>query len=118
VDMLSVLLEFHDSFHKKFNVNVDRLERVRFTFQRTTFRTAHAGIMAAQISMGKSMLLPSKETVQTIRNQPYNTTRMCPSIWKWTSSLLNVEQKHAVKEIVKGRFRPLPHIIFGPPGTG
>ena len=118
VGMISVLLEFHASFHKNFNVNVDRVERVRFTFQRTSFRTAHAGILAAPSSMGKSMLLPTKDTVQTIRNQPYTPSRAYPSIWKWTSSLLNAEQKRAVEEIVKGRFCPLPHVIFGPPGTG
>lgn len=118
VGMISVLLEFHGSFHKNFDVNVDRVERVRFTFQRTTFRTAHAGILAAQTSMGETMLLPSKDIVQTIIRHRLSTGRARPIVWKWTSSLLNVEQKCAVEEIVKGRLRPLPYVIFGPPGTG
>jgi hypothetical protein len=115
VEQLDVLLEFHRSFHNNFDVRLDRIEKVRFTFQRTTFRTAHAGILQAPQSMKRFMLLPSKADVQQCTT---TTPRRCPSRWKWTSSMMNEEQQQAVKEIVRGRFRPLPYVIFGPPGTG
>ena len=120
VEQLDVLMEFNKSFHHKFNVNVDRVDRVRFTFTRTPFRTAHAGIVAIPESMGRSMLMPSKTDGQTISTIP-STERICPTEFRWTSgaaATLNEEQKQAVREIVKGTRRPLPYVIFGPPGTG
>jgi len=119
VELLDVLLEFHPSFHKKFNVSVDRVDLVRFTFSRTAFRTSHAGCLQAPKTMGASMLMPKPVHVEKIKKQQHQRVlRILPQRFAWASQSLNEEQKLAVTEIAKGTLRPMPYCIFGPPGTG
>ncbi|CAB9509556.1 Putative helicase MOV-10 [Seminavis robusta] len=118
VELLDVLMEFHKSFHRSFNVSVDRVDLVRFTFGRTAFRTSHTGALFAPQRMGPDMLMPQLSHAHWIRsNQERRDHRYCPDSFRWTKPL-NEKQKQAVQQIVKGSLRPMPSIIFGPPGTG
>lgn len=121
VELLDVLIEFHHSFHMKFNVKLDRVDLVRFTFSRTSIRTSHAGCLLAPShkNMGRRMLMPTTQHVTQIRkNAHQQVKRIIPNRFAWTSHNINGEQMEAVKQISQGALRPMPYIIFGPPGTG
>lgn len=109
IRLLEVLLDFDPSFQQHHVANVDRVD-VRFTFSRTTFRTSHEGILLAPETMGKGMLLPEPTSFDC----PARTVRNI----HWANQNLNHEQKLAVENVLWGKARPLPYIIFGPPGTG
>jgi hypothetical protein len=109
--LLEILIEFDRSFHQTFNHALDKVN-VRFTFSRTTFRTSHEACSKAPQSMGEYMLTPKREHWII----PY--PRIVPDNLQWANPTLNVEQRAAVTRIVKGGRRPLPYVLFGPPGTG
>ncbi|KAG7358960.1 DNA/RNA helicase, superfamily II, SNF2 family protein [Nitzschia inconspicua] len=119
VQLLHVLLEFHQSFHRSFNVSLDRVDLVRFTFSRTTFRTSHQGCLLAPSVLRSAMLMPNSVHIRRIlHNSNQHTTRILPETFLWASRSLNDEQKVAVEHIARATLRPMPYIIYGPPGTG
>jgi helicase MOV-10 len=114
VRQLDVALDFHPSFVAKFNPAVDRVD-VRFTFSRVTYRTSHEGCVAAESSMGPRLLFPNPGHLLTIgaiaEGSPTNNIL-------WANRNLNEEQQLAVSRVLEGNFRPVPYVVFGPPGTG
>jgi helicase MOV-10 len=119
VQLLDLLLQFHQSFHRSFNVDLNRVHLVRFTFSRTSFRTSHQGCLLAPSTMKADLLMPKPIHVQRIqRNILQRKMRVVPDNLSWASRILNEEQKEAVQQIVKGMLLPMPYVIFGPPGTG
>ena len=68
IEQLCINMEFNSTFHRLFNVNIYRIEHVRFTFRRTPFRTSHAGIGMTTQHIHQSMLIPTNnDTIQQLR---------------------------------------------------
>lgn len=109
--LLDVLMELDGSFHRKFDESLDTVD-VRFTFSRTTLRTSHEACSKAASMMGKVMLTPNSE------HDVASFERIMPRSLQWANRNLNDEQRAAVFNILKGKGRPRPFILFGPPGTG
>jgi hypothetical protein len=112
VRLHEVWLLFSSAF--KYN-GVDRVH-ARFTFSRMPYRLTHEAVVRAEERMKKLMLIPDVQDVVRLREN--SLVRSVPQGWIWANRNLNQEQSNAVMQIVQGGLRPLPYIIFGPPGTG
>ena len=114
VEQNSVLLKFHTSFHQSHGLKDYRIE---FYFSRMSFRKQqHALSMNfKQDGLGLDFLFPDASTI-TFKKPQINVTSA--DAIKWFNESLNKFQKDAVVNILRGEARPLPYIIFGPPGSG
>ena len=115
IRLLDVMMELCGSFQNSFNPLLDRVF-VRFTYSRKTLRTMHEGAKQADDKMGIAMLAPTTMIVDSIQQSDHS--RDMPEHFNWANRNLNEEQKLAVSNIVHGKCRPVPYIVFGPPGTG
>jgi hypothetical protein len=118
VKLAEVVLEFDPRFKKKFDQSVDRVQ-VQFSFSRMTFRTSHRACHdLAETQMGASMLMPLPRHLEEFQRQEADVDVSFTALSPWANRSLNPEQQSAILRIVQASLRPLPYIIFGPPGTG
>lgn len=102
-----ILLKFNESFHNEYrNDDLD----VEFYFNRTSVRREHQSIDHAlqMFDIVFPTTVVSKSPLVNLKGgkiEPFN-------------KLLNERQTMAVSRIVTGCGRPVPYILFGPPGTG
>ncbi|KAM9320258.1 helicase MOV-10 [Gastrophryne carolinensis] len=84
---------------------------VTFTFNRLPLRIHHRAVDLAKERQLKDVLFPTFSNQQCILN--------ADRLSLFDRSLeSNPQQYMAVKQIVSGKSRPAPYLIFGPPGTG
>eukprot|EP00526_Cylindrotheca_closterium_P000406 CAMPEP_0113660700 /NCGR_PEP_ID=MMETSP0017_2-20120614/33041_1 /TAXON_ID=2856 /ORGANISM="Cylindrotheca closterium" /LENGTH=890 /DNA_ID=CAMNT_0000575355 /DNA_START=492 /DNA_END=3164 /DNA_ORIENTATION=- /assembly_acc=CAM_ASM_000147 len=116
VRQLEVVMDLHSRFGNNFNTGLDRVT-VHFTFSRMTLRTSHKVLnnTLAEKELGAAILVPTREQVAQFQSsEDRQQVRLVPR----ANRSLNPEQEAAVQRIVNGQLRPMPYIIFGPPGTG
>ncbi|XP_014205092.1 probable RNA helicase armi [Copidosoma floridanum] len=136
-----VFLKFHSNFHESYNGEDCQVE---FKSSTTVLQRSHTAIGAVINNLGQDILFPTRvhlkkpqynfveegeeaeENEQPKLSELTNAEerlKLVESIvykrnLKWFNKKLNIYQKNAVKNILKGLARPLPYVIFGPPGTG
>ncbi|XP_050442332.1 probable RNA helicase armi [Adelges cooleyi] len=137
----TIMLKFDPEFHSICG-NYDF--SVTFFHSRTIYRKQHEIINEVwrKSSLGEAFLFPYKESMEyqppkiimennkkeQQENGQWNENlnsenKLLPKPKviceiRWFNKKLNSEQKCAVMNILKGEGRPMPYVIFGPPGTG
>lgn len=116
-----ILVKFSEHFHEKYNG-----EDHKITFQPTrgAFQKQHHAINCVTSAMGLDFLFPTKINIREpwmdlkINENGNLATNDFDNEFNWHNPMLNPIQKEAIKNILRSEARPLPYIIFGPPGTG
>eukprot|EP00961_Rhodomonas_salina_P290448 3924462-Rhodomonas_salina.4 len=102
------------SFNTCVMADLSRLARstfqVEFVFPRTPMRIFHTGIHASS-QLPPALLYPALPIPQ----MPPRIPDFAPRSAQVSS---NPQQRRAVLAILQGTSRPVPYLLFGPPGTG
>lgn len=97
--------------------------RIDFHFSRSSFRNFHHAVdtITSEAGLGFNFLFP--EVRKVIALQPKIIAELDDGKLKvfnknvdWIDNKLNAYQKEAIVNILRGDCRPLPYIIYGPPG--
>lgn len=132
-----IFLKFEPQFHERYSREECDVE---FKAMSSVIQRCHNGINSAMVNLGKDILFPvhvgedkkpqynfteegEEETFDLINCITDNYLESFKNSLNrrkivWLNKQLNKYQKVAVKNILKGLARPLPYVIFGPPGTG
>lgn len=114
-----LLIKFSDGFHSRYNGEDYSLT---FDFSRSKFiKLQNAVAKTAKKTFGQSLLFPRKVITQTAQ-VPFKMENgqlmmdLNENKSNWFNGYLNYVQKTAVMNVLRAEARPMPHIIFGPPG--
>ncbi|XP_028398184.1 RNA helicase Mov10l1-like isoform X2 [Dendronephthya gigantea] len=102
-----VLLKFHEDFHVTYDM--DSYD-VMFFFNRTPLRRCHKAVETAKF-LADQVLFPNEVLIKLPQELVKNDKGLF-------NSKLNERQRAAVSRILIGQCRPMPYVLFGPPGTG
>lgn len=94
--------------------------RVEFHYNRSLYKRKHQGIDDAVAKFSENFLFPAVFEFISPRldvRESGGGLVIDGKATNFVSDLLNEEQKDAVVQALRGESRPLPFIIYGPPGT-
>ncbi|KAL1516540.1 hypothetical protein ABEB36_000447 [Hypothenemus hampei] len=104
-----IYLKFSSLFHEMYK---GEDYSVRVIPGRSSYKRQHHAIFLAARNLGKEWLFPTRILEKSPQSE------VDPTNMQWYNNSLNQKQKDAVLNVIKAISRPLPYIIFGPPGTG
>lgn len=114
-----VLIRFNDNFHSSYNNEDWRLE---FHFSRMGMRKCHFAVQKSIGQLGPDFLFPTKINLKPpqldVRLEEDRLISAKGEELPWFNTNLNLVQKEAIVNVLRGEARPMPYVLFGPPGTG
>lgn len=118
VDQHHIYVKFQDSFLRECGKDF----KIEFHFSRSHFRRQHHALQVVTSNRGLNFdfLFPSNNNA--CKNPQVDVTLVEGKMisngenLKWINENLNIYQKQAVVNVLRGECRPLPYIIYGPPG--
>lgn len=121
VEHNGILVKFDKSFHSSHN---RRDYRIEFFFSRTSFRRQHYALEKAVAlgGLGYDFLFPrithanKYPQVDVSLNRSDSLMQINNKSYAFFNNKLNIYQKEAVINVLRAESRPLPYIIYGPPG--
>lgn len=112
-----VLIKFHPDFHDNYD---NECYAVEFKHVRSQFILAHHGIVRCIDNLGINFLFPhnflNNKSLQVNVDMVEGVLQRGDKTLKWVDTNLNEFQKFAVTQILRGELRPMPYVIYGPPG--
>lgn len=116
-----LLIKFGETFHNRYSGEDYRLF---FKFARSKFVKQLNAVERMSKAKDSSIIFPTKIHVNS--HLQFNVSlvngQMKANYRKkdlpWCNKSLNIVQKKAIVQILRGETRPMPYVIFGPPGTG
>lgn len=116
----SILVKFHAEFHSNHN---RRDYSIEFHFSRAPFKRQQFALdqVISPRGLGLDFLFPKLDALRknlqldVCLNEDGNIS-MNGNDHEFFNKSLNVYQKEAVVNVLRGECRPLPYVIYGPPG--
>lgn len=120
VEQNAILVKFLRDFHQ---AHAGKDHNIEFFVSRTGFRRQQHALDKAvsQLGLGYDFLFPKlgrsvKHPQVDVKLTKDGTMEINGKEHKWFNPTLNKYQKEAIVNVLRGVCRPLPYIIYGPPG--
>lgn len=120
IEQNAILAKFHSEFHRSHG---RRDFRINFHFSRTCFRRQQFALdqVLSSNGLGLNFLFPrlngiKKNPQLDVKLSENGNLLLNQKESEFFNKSLNIYQKNAVVNVLRGETRPLPYIIYGPPG--
>lgn len=90
--------------------------RIRFEHRLLPFEIQQHALLDI-IEWGENIIFPP-DNVRRLHRHPLVVVESAPADWQWQNSIINNFQREAVLKLLEAKYRPLPYLVSGPPGTG
>lgn len=112
----------HIKFKKDFVNNYEYTAlAIEFQFNRLLFVRQHIAVDHVSSAIGAHFIQPNEIIVKApqlnVHFDDKTNATLDGNELEWHNKQLNKYQRYAVVNIMQGRARPMPYIIFGPPGN-